>query len=66
MSIALLRMLRRLTIAERTTLIVGTLLITGMLSAVALDRMLAPPASPIVITVDSAATAQALAIQAVR
>jgi hypothetical protein len=60
-------MLRRLTIAERTTLIVGALLITGMLSAVALDRMLAPATAPIVITMDRAAVQpQVLAVEAVR
>lgn len=51
MSSIIIRLLRRLTVAERSALIVGALLITGMLSAVALDRLLAQPRSPVVVTV---------------
>lgn len=53
MSAIIFRLLRRLTIAERTALIVGGLTITAMLSAVALDRLLAQPPSPVVVTLHS-------------
>ena len=47
----LLRLLRRLTEVERTALIVGGLLITAMLSAVAVDRALERRQAAVVITV---------------
>lgn len=52
----LIRLLRRLTAAERAALLVGGLLITGMLSAIAVDRLLAQPARPVVVAVDTRMT----------
>ena len=44
------RLARRLTATERMAALVGALMIAAMLSAIAMDRMLAAPPSPFVIT----------------
>jgi hypothetical protein len=51
------RFIRRLTPAERMTALVCALIISAMLSAVALDRMLQRPAGPVLITVARPAAA---------
>jgi hypothetical protein len=44
------RLARRLTATERMAALVGGLVIAAMLSAIAVERMLASPPSPVVIT----------------
>jgi hypothetical protein len=46
-----IRIVRSLNCGERTAVIVGALMIVGMLSAVAIDRLLAKPSPTVIVTI---------------